>query len=91
MKLMAASAAVVLAQPLEGALAAAPRRSALPGSDADARPLSAAMRKEIANQKKSVADALRVIRAYDLPPGSRPAFVFRAEKPRAEKRSARGR
>jgi hypothetical protein len=42
--------------------------------------MTAATRKEIASQKKSVADMLKVIRAYKLPPGSRPAFLFRAEK-----------
>jgi hypothetical protein len=76
MTLMAASAAAVLTQPVERSLAAAAKRPAAP----DSRPISAATRKEIASQKKSVADMLRVIRSYKLPPGSRPAFVFRAEK-----------
>lgn len=76
MKLLAAGAAAVLAQPVERSLAAAAKRPA----PADAPPLSTATRKEIASQKKSVADMLKVIRAYKLPPGSRPAFVFKAEK-----------
>jgi hypothetical protein len=77
MKLMAASAAVVLTQPVGRSLAAAAaKRPAAPEPPA----LSAATKKELASQKKSVADMLKVIRAYKLPPGSRPAFVFKAEK-----------
>lgn len=77
MKLMAASAAAVLTQPVERSLAAA---AAKPAPAPVTRAMSAATRKEIASQKKSVADMLKVIRAYKLPPGSRPAFVFKAEK-----------
>lgn len=77
MKLMAASAAVVLTQPVERSFAAAAaKRPAAP----ETPPVSEATRKEIASEKKSVADTLKVIRAYKLPAGSRPAFVFRAEK-----------
>jgi hypothetical protein len=78
MMLMAASAAAVLTKPLESALAAPARKQA--ASPPPPRPLTPAVRKEIANQKASVADTLRVIRAYDLPPGSRPAYLFRAER-----------
>ena len=82
-KLMAASAAAILAQPIQESLAAPAKRAA--GATA-AHALPPALRKEIANQKKSVADTLRAIRAYELPPGSPPAFVFRAER----RRTARG-
>lgn len=78
MKLIAASAAAVLAQPLERSLAAPPKRPA----PAVRTPMPAAVRREIDSQKKSVADTLKVIRAYKLPPGSPPAFVFRAAKRR---------
>ena len=50
------------------------------GKDPAKRPeplASPKMRAEIAKQKKSVADALAVIRAHALPPGSDMAFVFR--------------
>lgn len=77
-KLMAASAALVLTQPVEHSLAAAAKRPVPPAPESPA--MTAATRKEIASQKKSVADMLKVIRAYKLPPGSRPAFLFRAEK-----------
>jgi hypothetical protein len=42
--------------------------------------MTPAVRAEIASQKKSLEDTLRVIREYRLPPGSPPAFVFRAER-----------
>lgn len=76
-KLMAASAAAMLAQPLaERGLAAPPKRPA----PAEPSPMSGAVRREIASQKKSVADTLRTIRAFKLPPGSPPAYVFRARR-----------
>ena len=64
MVLMAASAAAVLTKPMESALAAPARK---PAPATTGMPMSAAMRKEIASQKQSVADTLRAIRAYDLP------------------------
>ena len=82
LSLMAASAAAVMTQPVHRSIAAAAKRPA-PAPEAPA--LSAATRKEIASQKKSVADMLKVIRAYKLPPGSAPAFVFRAAKRRTER------
>lgn len=75
-KLMAAGAAAMFAQPLAGRGLAAPKR---PGP-AEPSPASGAVRREIASQKKSVADTLRAIRAFKLPPGSPPAYVFRARK-----------
>jgi len=76
-KLLAAGAAAILTQPVEKTLAAPAVRA---GASAAAHTVPPALRKEVANQKKSVADTLRVIRAYKLPAGSRPASVFRAER-----------
>ncbi|MGE5179905.1 MAG: hypothetical protein ACM3PF_12520 [Bacteroidota bacterium] len=76
MKIVAAGAAAALVQP--GRALAAATKHATPAPET--HPLSAATRKEIADEKKAVADALKTIRAYKLPPGSRLAFVFRAEK-----------
>jgi len=79
---MAASAAALLTQPAERSLEAAARAPVAPAATPA---MSAATRKELASQKKSVADMLKVIRAYKLPPGSAPAFVFRAAKRRSER------
>jgi hypothetical protein len=38
---------------------------------------TAAVRREIETQRKSLADQLKAIRSYELPPGSPMAFVFR--------------
>lgn len=75
-QLVAASGAAVLAAPLARPARAAVRRSGT--AEAAPRPVTVAIRKEIASQKKSLADALKVIRDYKLPPGSPPAFVFHA-------------
>ncbi len=75
-QLVAASGAAVLAAPLSRPARAAVRRDA--AAEPGHRPATPAMRKEIASQKKSLSDALKVIRRYELPPGSPPAFVFRA-------------
>lgn len=40
---------------------------------------------EIEKQKKFSADALKVIRAYPLPPGSEMAFAFRPLRPKRRK------
>jgi hypothetical protein len=40
------------------------------------------MEREIRNQERQVAEMLKVVRAYDLPPGSDPAFTFRAIRAR---------
>ena len=75
-QLVAASGAAVLAAPLARPARAAARRGA--AAEPARRPATVAMRNEIVSQKKSLADALKVVRSYDLPPGSPPAFVFRA-------------
>ena len=78
-RLLAAGAAAAAAAPLGAARAANPRAAANPDKPAPAhRPLTAAMRKELEVQKKSVADMLKAIRAYKLPAGSPPASIFHA-------------
>ncbi len=78
MKVMAASAAAVLTSSLDRAVAAPKTGTA--AKAAPPKPMTPAVRAEIASQKKSLEDTLKVIREYKLPPGSPPAFVFRAEK-----------
>jgi len=77
-RLLATGAAVAATAPLVGvgaaeSVEAASAKIAPPRE----RPITAAMRKEIEIQKKSVADMLKVIRSYELPAGSPPAPVFR--------------
>ncbi|HEX7078940.1 MAG TPA: hypothetical protein VF363_11000 [Candidatus Eisenbacteria bacterium] len=78
-KLMAAGAASLLVPTTPGgtlaAAAAPPRRR--PGAPPETPP---AIAREVAKQKKSLADTMKVIRDYVLPPGSAPASVFRAMK-----------
>jgi hypothetical protein len=78
-KLMAASAAAVLTSSL-GRATAAPKNGTKAPPPTPPKPMTPAIRAEIAAQKKSLEDTLKVIREYKLPPGSRPAFVFRAQK-----------
>lgn len=72
---LAASGAALIATNLPGG-----RAAAAPAPKAAARkppkPLSATMEREIRNQEKSVADMLKVVRGYELPPGSEPAVTF---------------
>jgi hypothetical protein len=42
------------------------------------KPVPPAVERELATQRKSIADMLKVIRDYELPPGSDPAVAFRA-------------
>jgi hypothetical protein len=78
-RLLAAGAAAAAAAPLGTARAAKPRAAANPEKAAPAhRPVTAAMRKELEVQRKSVADMLKIIRAHKLPPGSPPASIFHA-------------
>ena len=58
------------------------RRAAMP-----AAPANAALQKELANERKSVSDMLKVIRAFPLPAGSPPAMVFRPMKGTRGRRS----
>lgn len=79
-QLLVAGAAVAAAAP-SAAVARAEAATHAPTPPATHRaPPTAAQRKEIESQKKSLADALRVVRDFNLPAGSPPAFVFRALK-----------
>jgi hypothetical protein len=80
-QLLAASGAAVAAgvAPRAGAAQGA-KRAGLPVPLSSAP--TAAMRQELRKQEKSVADMLRVIRRYELPPGSPPASTFRAMRAR---------
>jgi hypothetical protein len=73
--LVAMSGAALLTSPLSRAAAAVTRATATAGTGR--RAPSPAIRKEIANQEKSLADQLKVIRGYTLPPGSPMAFAFK--------------
>jgi hypothetical protein len=80
MRLMAAGAAAVLTPSLERALAAPAAKAGAATKAPPHKPMTPAVRAELASQKKSLEDTLRVIREYKLPPGSPPAFAFRAER-----------
>jgi hypothetical protein len=73
--LVALSGAAALTAPLSRAAAPGPRAAAMRAS-AGRRPLTPAMRREIASQEKSLAEQLEAIRGFQLPPGSPMAFVF---------------
>jgi len=73
--LLGSAAALVAAVP--GAAAATRRR---PAAKPAAGPRPAKLQAEIVKQKGYLADTLKTIRAYELPPGSEPAFVFAAVK-----------
>ena len=74
-----------MAAPLGVADAASPPSTARarPGARRDASP---AVRKEIANQERSLAATLATIRNYELPPGSPMAFAFTPLRSRRKER-----
>lgn len=76
--LLAAGSAAALTTPARGLAAAARRATGRPTPGPK-------MLAEVEKQKKSVADALKVIRAYPLPPGSDMAFAFRPLRPKRRK------
>jgi hypothetical protein len=73
----AAAAAAGLAAPAEaetaGDAAAKPRPPR-----AAKKPIPPTVERELASQRKTIADMLKVIRDHELPPGSDPAVSFRA-------------
>ena len=73
--LVALSGAAALTGPLARATATK-RPTAGTHPSPGRRPLTPAMRREIANQEKSLAEQLETIRKFELPPGSPMAFVF---------------
>lgn len=76
---LAASGAAVIATNLPGANAAAAPKAAAPKPR---KPVAPAMQRELRNQERSLADMLKVVRDYELPAGSDPAFTFRAMRAR---------
>ncbi len=81
--LVTAGSAAILAggvTPAPLPAAPAPRRGKAKSSP------PAALQHELENQRKSIADMLKVIRAYDLEPGSEPAVVFRPLRARRRDR-----
>lgn len=82
LSLIAAGSAAAATAPVRAIAAPAParRKPAVPAP-------SPAMAKEIEKQKGYVADALKTLRNYELPPGSDMAFVFRPL--RARRKEAR--
>ena len=87
-KLLAVSAASLAMAPdpaRAAAAAAAPKRRR---TTVAPPPAGAALEKELATERKSVADMLKVVRAYKLPAGSPPAMVFRPMK--ANRAASRG-
>lgn len=80
MKLMAAGlAALAVPSARARAVAAATARRTPPKGDPE-HPTPAAVAREVAKQKKSLADTVKTLRAYELPAGFPPASVFRAMK-----------
>ena len=75
---LAVGGAAVLAGGVGTARAASTKAAAPKPS----KPVSQAMQRELKTQEKNLADVLKVIRDYDLPPGSEPATVFRAMRAR---------
>jgi len=74
-QIVSAAAAAVITAPWSRLAAAAQRHSG-PPPKGERPSATAAMRKEIRNQERTLGAALRVIRDYELPPGSPMAFVF---------------
>ena len=86
MKLMAATAAAAVARPMDAVAAPAPAPAKKKPEPPSGPPPP--IRAEIETQKKALAETLKVIRSFPLPPGSPPAHDFRALK---RDRPSRGR
>jgi hypothetical protein len=86
LKLVAAGSAALVTG-AAAPLARAATKATQGGRKTTTAAASPAMKREIASQKSYVARALHVIREHVLPPGSNPAFTFRAVRPR--RRNAR--
>lgn len=81
---MAAGSAALLARPVAVAAATAPAKPRpAPGTAprAAAPAMTAAQRKEYDRQKKSIVDAVEVLRTHAMPAGTEMASVFRARRP----------
>jgi len=81
--LIAAGAGATLAAPV---LAAAPARRGAARAAPDAAPDAAApspkVAKGLAEQRESLDKTLKIIRGFELPPGSEQGFAFRPLSPR---------
>ena len=77
-RVLAVGGAAVLAGGVSAASAAAPKAVA----PKPRKPIPPNVQKELRAQESNLAEVLRVIRAYDLPPGSEPATLFRAMRAR---------
>ena len=97
LRLLAAGSAVVLAAPgARVARAAAPakkgsKRGTTRAAIGAAKPAPAAapppaVAEEIRKQQTQVAQTLKILRDYPLPPGSEPAVVFAPIRPRRKER-----
>ena len=72
--LLALGGGALVTAPLSRAASALTR--AEPAEGGKRRAATAAVRREIATQEKSLAEQLKTIRSYSLPPGSPMAFAF---------------
>lgn len=81
---LTAGVAAILAGRIPGARAAAAPKPSTRGAAGrkPAAPIAASIERELRNQEKSLAETLKVVRGYELPPGSEPATVFRALRAR---------
>ncbi|HET7904543.1 MAG TPA: hypothetical protein VFM17_08280 [Candidatus Eisenbacteria bacterium] len=78
LRLIAAGGAAAAAAGLAGSAAAqTPAAKARPPRAAR-KPIPPAVERELASQRKTIADMLKVIRDHELPSGSDPAASFRA-------------
>ena len=105
MRLLAAGTAAAMAAPVVAMAAESAKKAAATPPARDARPAPAAPRQrraragepairpalpaEIEKQKQYLEGSLKRIRAYSLPPGSAPAFMFRPLASKRTKRAAR--
>lgn len=87
--LVAMSGAAILSSPLSRALASVERARGPKAEAGHRRAPTASIRREIEKQEKSLADQLKVIRAYPLPPGSPMAFAFEPSIQAGAKRKRR--
>lgn len=79
-QLMAAGAAALFIPSTRDRALAAATSGAKPRPADPEHPTPAAIAREVAKQKKSLADTVKTLRDFDLPAGSPPASVFRAMK-----------
>ena len=84
-RLAAAGSAAIFAAPAAALAAEATKRKKPAGASASAP--SPALATEIKRQKDQLAQTLKTLRDYPLPPGSNPAFVLKPMKPARSRKS----